>query len=157
MLDILFLPGANVTKILVIEDDQFVRENILELLEAEEFATVGAENGTAGVLLAKAEKPDLIICDVMMPEMDGFGVLQELRSHEKTATIPFIFLSAKADQIDLRQGMELGADDYVTKPFTRADILKAITTRLQKKALLDHQYEQRLDQLRRSIATVLPL
>ncbi|HIK10555.1 MAG TPA: response regulator [Oscillatoriaceae cyanobacterium M33_DOE_052] len=144
------------TKILVIEDDQFVRENILELLEAEEFATVGAENGTAGVLLATAEKPDLIICDVMMPELDGFGVLQELRSQEATATIPFIFLTAKADQIDQRQGMELGADDYLTKPFTRADILKAITTRLQKKALLEHQYEQRLDQLRRSIATVLP-
>lgn len=144
------------TKILVIEDDQFVRENILELLEAEEFAAVAAENGRAGVLLAQAEKPDLILCDVMMPELDGFGVLQELRYHEETATIPFIFLTAKADRIDLRQGMELGADDYLTKPFTRADILKAITTRLQKKTLVERQSEQKLDQLRRSIATALP-
>ncbi|WP_346341734.1 response regulator [[Phormidium] sp. ETS-05] len=125
--------------ILVIEDDQFVRENIIELLEAEDFVAVGAENGSAGVVLAQAENPDLIICDVMMPELDGFGVLQELRSHEATATIPFIFLTAKADQIDRRQGMELGADDYLTKPFTRADILKAIATRLEKKALVERK------------------
>lgn len=144
------------TKILVIEDDQLVRENIIELLEAEEFATVAAENGSIGVLLAKAERPDLIICDVMMPVLDGHGVLQELRSYEETATIPFIFLTAKADQIDQRQGMELGADDYLTKPFTRAEILKAINTRLEKQALLERQSQQRLDYLRQSIATALP-
>ncbi len=152
----LLLSGANMAKILVIEDDELVRENILELLDAEDFVAVGAENGSAGVLLAQAENPDLIICDVMMPELDGFGVLQELRSHEATATIPFIFLTAKADQIDRRQGRELGADDYLTKPFTRAEILKAITTRLEKKAIVQEQAEQKLDQLRRRIAMALP-
>lgn len=128
------------TKILVIEDETPVRLNILELLEAEEFEVVGAENGMIGVLWALEYVPDLIVSDVMMPELDGYGVLATLREDPATATIPFIFLSAKADKSDLRQGMELGADDYLTKPFTRSELLQSIIARLEKQAAVVQQY-----------------
>jgi EAL domain-containing protein (putative c-di-GMP-specific phosphodiesterase class I)/ActR/RegA family two-component response regulator len=128
------------TKILVIEDEQTVRENILDLLEAEDFDTVGAADGKLGVKLAHSEAPDLILCDLMMPELDGFGVLTALRQEPITATIPFIFITAKATKTDFRQGMDLGADDYITKPFTRAELLSAIDTRLQKQAILKQQF-----------------
>jgi signal transduction histidine kinase len=143
-------------KILVIEDELAVRENLLELLDAEDFEAVGADNGKEGVELAQTHQPDLIICDVMMPELDGFGVLASLRSCQCTAAIPFIFLTAKADKMDLRQGMSLGADDYLTKPFTRAELLEAISIRFQKKAILEQQSEKKLDELRSSIALSLP-
>ena len=107
-------------KILIIEDEPSVRANILELLSAEEFKAVAADNGATGVQLALSHRPDLIICDVMMPQLDGHGVLQALRQNPVTATIPFIFLTAKVDRSDLRAGMSLGADDYVTKPFSYA-------------------------------------
>ena len=123
-------------KILVIEDDQAVRENILELLESENFDVLGAENGILGVQLAHEVIPDLILCDVMMPELDGHGVIQRLRSNPTTAIIPFIFLTARADKLDFRQGMDLGADDYLTKPCTANELLRAVTTRLQKQAVL---------------------
>lgn len=128
------------TKILVIEDETSVRLNILELLEAEEFEVVGAENGMIGVLWALEYVPDLIVSDVMMPELDGYGVLATLREDPATATIPFIFLSAKADKADLRQGMELGADDYLTKPFTRSELLQSIIARLEKQAAVVQQH-----------------
>ncbi len=105
-------------KILVIEDEEFVRENIVELLDAEGFEVIGAEDGRMGLNLAKAMVPDLILCDVMMPELDGYGVLTALRQDSILAAVPFIFLTAKAAKADLRQGMELGADDYLTTPFT---------------------------------------
>lgn len=143
-------------KILVIEDELLVRENILERLEAEGFDILEAENGLVGVELALEKKPDLIICDVMMPEMDGYGVLSMLRQNSATATIPFIFLTAKADKVDVRQGMELGADDYLTKPFTRNELLGAISTRLEKKAVLVQHSERKLEDLRRSITDALP-
>ena len=144
------------SKILVIEDELSVRENILARLEAEGFETVNAENGLNGVELARSHKPDLIICDVMMPEMDGYGVLSMLRQNPVTATIPFIFLTAKADKVDLRQGMEMGADDYLTKPFTRTQLLGAIAARLQKQAVVTQQSEKKLEDLRRSITDALP-
>jgi len=100
------------TKVLVIEDEEAIRENLVELLEVEDFDVIEAENGRVGVEQAKKHLPDLILCDVMMPKLDGFGVLKELRSQLNTATIPFIFLTAKADRHDLREGMDLGADDY---------------------------------------------
>ncbi|NCJ05077.1 response regulator [Synechococcales cyanobacterium C] len=128
------------TKILVIEDESSVRANLLELLDAEEYDAVGAENGMIGVMWALEHLPDLIICDVMMPEFDGYEVLRLLRQEPATATIPFIFLTAKADRSDLRQGMDLGADDYLTKPFTRSEILSAIETRLAKVSALKEQY-----------------
>lgn len=138
-------------KILVIEDEELVRENILELLDAEGFEAISAENGRIGVDLAKAMVPDLILCDVMMPELDGYGVLNALRQETATATVPFIFLTAKAAKADFRQGMELGADDYITKPFTRAELLGAIATRLKKQATAQDQYQTELQQTKEQL------
>lgn len=123
-------------KILIIEDEEAVRENILDLLEAEAFETIAAANGRIGVHLAISEVPDLILCDLMMPQLDGYGVLTALRQDPSTATIPFIFLTAKSAKSDFRQGMNMGADDYITKPFTRAELLSAIMNRLEKYATL---------------------
>ncbi len=115
---------------LVIEDDPLIRENVIELLHEEGFQTEGAENGRLGLDSALREAPALILCDVRMPELDGFGVLESVRQNPATRAVPFIFLSAKADRADIRAGMNLGADDYVTKPFTRAELLEAIRARL---------------------------
>jgi len=119
-------------KILVIEDEESVRENLLDLLEAENFETVMASNGKIGLNVAMLEHPDLILCDMMMPELDGFGVLAALRQNPSTATIPFIFLTANSARSDFRQGMNMGADDYLTKPFTRSELLSAILNNLEK-------------------------
>lgn len=128
-------------KILVIEDEPAVRANILELLAAENFDAVGAENGFMGAMWAQEYQPDLIICDVMMPEVDGYEVLEALHQVPATATIPFIFLTAMVDKADIRQGMDLGADDYLTKPFTRVELLGAIASRLNKKEVVMKQYQ----------------
>ncbi len=118
-------------KILVIEDEETVRENILELLDAEGFEAIAAENGRIGLSLAQQELPDLILCDVRMPEMDGYGVLKGLRSHHETAGIPFIFLTAKAAKTDLSLGLEMGANAYITKPFTLAELLGVIAAQIE--------------------------
>jgi two-component system, sensor histidine kinase and response regulator len=119
--------------ILVIEDETAVRCNMLELLEAEGFRSIGAEGGGVGVNLAREIQPDLILCDVMMgADMDGYGVLETLRQLPETATIPFIFVTAKTTRADFRQGMQLGADDYLTKPFTRQELLDAIAIRVSR-------------------------
>lgn len=133
-----------------------MRENLLDLLDAENFEAIGAENGKIGVELANTHLPDLIICDVMMPELDGFGVLTALRASPVTETIPFIFLTAKSDTMDLRQGMFLGADDYLTKPFTRSELLGAISVRFEKKATLEKHSQKKLEELRNSITLSLP-
>jgi two-component system alkaline phosphatase synthesis response regulator PhoP len=127
-------------KILVIEDENPVLTNVLEILNSGGFYAIGAENGRMGVQLAKENIPDLILCDIMMPLLDGYEVLSELRSEPTTATIPFIFLTAKADKTDVRQGMNLGADDYLVKPFRRKELLEAVTSRLAKHAALMQQY-----------------
>ena len=127
-------------KILVIEDEQIIRENILKLLKAEGFDVTGAENGTQGLNAAVSNLPDVIICDVMMPELDGYGVLMALRSNPVTATLPFVFLTGKAKRSEMRQGMELGADDYLTKPFTKAELVGAISSRLKKQEAVARQY-----------------
>lgn len=119
-------------KILVIEDEPEMRRNLTTILRLEEFHPLAAENGRVGVELATKEKPGLILCDVMMPVLDGYGVLQALRDNPDTASIPFIFLTAKGEKIDVRSGMNLGADDYLTKPVAKADLLKAIRSRLQR-------------------------
>lgn len=119
-------------KILVIEDEPEMRRNLLTILKLEKFLPTGAENGLAGLAAVKLEKPDLILCDVMMPGLDGHGVLDELRKHGETASIPFIFLTAKGEKEDLRLGMNLGADDYLTKPVARADLLAAVHARLRR-------------------------
>jgi len=119
-------------KILIIEDNQDVRENLSEILSLSGFQTLLAENGKVGVEIALADTPDLILCDVMMPELDGFGVLHILSKQQKTADVPFIFLTAKAEKDDFRKGMSLGADDYITKPFDDTLLLQTIEARLQK-------------------------
>jgi DNA-binding NarL/FixJ family response regulator len=121
-----------VKKILVIEDEPEMRRNLLTILRLEKYQPLGAENGRAGLALARSERPDLVLCDVMMPELDGYEVLAELRLDSATAAIPFIFLTAKGERADVRSGMNLGADDYLTKPVDKADLLKAINARLER-------------------------
>jgi CheY-like chemotaxis protein len=118
--------------VLVIEDNQDIREGTKEILQLAGYTVYTAENGKKGVELVHQQLPDIIICDIMMPELDGFGVLYLLHKNEETADIPFIFMTAKAERADLRKGMEMGADDYLTKPFTDIELLNAIETRLQK-------------------------
>ncbi|MBN8564732.1 response regulator [Leptolyngbya boryana CZ1] len=118
--------------ILVIEDETQIRDNIAEILELAEFDVITAADGHIGLELAKSHRPDLIICDVMMPELDGFGVLENLRQSPYTATIPLIFLTARVERSDQRQGMNLGADDYLTKPFEPDELLTTIESRLKR-------------------------
>ncbi len=120
-------------KALVIEDDAAVRANICELLSEEGFELICAENGRTGLELARRELPSFILCDVRMPLLDGFGVLRALRDSPETVSIPFIFVSAAADRDDVRQGMNLGADDYLTKPFTRIELLEAVRCRIERR------------------------
>lgn len=143
-------------KILIIEDDPQVRDNIQDVLSLEEFCTITATNGLEGLALAKEEHPDVIICDITMPKLSGYDVLKALRQDEETEIIPFIFLSGKADRMDFRQGIVLGADDYLTKPFTPTELRQAIMTRLEKQAQLEHQAQRQLGELRQSIALSLP-
>jgi DNA-binding NarL/FixJ family response regulator len=121
-----------VKKILVIEDEPEMRRNLLTILKLEKFQPVGAANGRLGLEAVRQEKPDLILCDVMMPELDGHGVLAALREDAATRSIPFIFLTARGEKEDLRSGMNLGADDYLTKPVPRVELLDAINARLRR-------------------------
>ncbi len=141
-------------KILVIEDDELIREILVHLLESHSYRVIVAENGRVGVHMALSEIPDLILCDVQMPELDGYDVLRTLRQNSLAATIPFIFLTAQSDKTDFRRGMELGADDYLTKPFTKAELLGAIASRVSKRQTITqpltvalHQAEARLKDL----------
>src|SRR5580765_5364857 len=119
-------------KILVIEDEAETLENLLLMLEMEGFKPYSAPNGRIGVAVARRELPDVILCDVSMPEMDGYSVLETLRADSSTVSIPFIFLTAKSDKKDLRTGMNLGADDYLTKPASAEEVLSAISARLDR-------------------------
>ena len=121
-------------RILVIEDEPEMRRNITALLGYCDYVPIAAENGRVGVETARREKPDLILCDVMMPELDGYGVLQALQADAVLARTPFIFLTAKGEKDDLRSGMNLGADDYLTKPVANADLVRAIEARLRRSA-----------------------
>lgn len=143
-------------KILVVEDAHSLRKDILEMLGFEGFQAIGAENGLIGVQRAQEYIPDLIICDIMMPGLDGYSVLEELRKEPVTATIPFIFLTARTDRGDMRQGMELGADDFLTKPFHAAELLATVRTRLRKREILDQAVQQNIEQLRENIMMALP-
>jgi CRP-like cAMP-binding protein/ActR/RegA family two-component response regulator len=126
--------------VLVIEDNTDIRENTVEILDLAGYKTFSAENGKKGVEMAFREKPDLVVCDIMMPVLDGYGVLHLLRKNEDTINIPFIFLTAKIERTDFRKGMEMGADDYITKPFEDIELLNAIEIRLKKSALLEKKY-----------------
>ena len=127
-------------KILLIEDNTEVRENTAEILELANYQVITAENGKKGVEKALEEKPDLIICDIMMPVLDGYGVLHLINKNEELKHLPFIFLTAKAERGDFRRGMEMGADDYITKPFTDIELLNSIESRLKKVDLLKKNY-----------------
>lgn len=127
--------------LLVIEDNAEMRENTSEILTLAGYKVIAAENGKTGVDLAIKSNPDLIICDVMMPELDGYGVLHVLSKNPKTSGIPFIFLTAKSEKEDFRKGMNLGADDYITKPFSDSDLMDAIETRLRKSATLKQDFD----------------
>jgi CheY-like chemotaxis protein len=128
--------------ILIIDDHPDIRENIAEILTLGGYETFTAENGKKGVELAVQQHPELIICDIMMPELDGYGVLHLLRRNPDTVNIPFIFLSAKAEKSDFRKGMSMGADDYITKPFDDVELLNAIEMRFKKQDVLHGKYSQ---------------
>lgn len=127
------------TTILIIEDDETIRSNLLEILELEGFRAIGAENGRVGIRQAKDHLPDLILCDIQMPELDGYEVLDTLRSLPQTAAIPVIFLTAKTEYHNIRHGMNLGADDYLTKPCSVSELLGSISARLKRKAILTQE------------------
>ena len=132
-------------RILLIEDNAEMRENTAEMLELASYEVQVAENGKIGVRLALDDPPDLIICDIMMPELDGYGVLYMLAKNPKTSTIPFIFLTAKAEKSDYRKGMSLGADDYLTKPFEEMELLEAVDIRLKKSKQFQKEFNGDID------------
>lgn len=134
-------------KILLIEDNVDVRENTAEILTLANYHVITAQNGKEGVELAQQQNPDLIICDIMMPVLDGYGVLHMLSKNPETATIPFIFLTAKAERSELRKGMEMGADDYITKPFDDIELLNAIESRLKRKDVLRKDFAKNIEGL----------
>ncbi|MEL6403242.1 MAG: response regulator [Chloroflexota bacterium] len=142
--------------ILVIEDSADLRTDVIDMLKLEGYVAHGAPNGVIGVERAQELMPDLIVCDIMMPELDGYGVLQALRADLETASIPFIFLTAKSEHLDQRQGMVLGANDYFTKPFDAEELLASITTQLKRREEQLAQVQNRIDMLAISIATALP-
>ena len=119
-------------KILIIEDEPEMRRNLTTILRLEGFQPVAVENGRVGVEMAQKEKPDLILCDVMMPELDGYGVIKALHNEAETMNVPFIFLTAKGERTDVRSGMNLGADDYLTKPVDKAELMRAVRARLAR-------------------------
>lgn len=134
-------------KILIIEDNQDVRENTAEILELANYTVCTAEDGEKGVEIAKLAKPDIIICDIMMPKMNGYDVLLQLSKEKITASIPFIFLTAKTERVDVRKGMNLGADDYLTKPFEEPELLDAISSRLNKRRFLKKEFSRDVEGL----------
>ncbi|WP_312900366.1 response regulator [Chryseobacterium taichungense] len=137
----------NKTCILIIEDINDIRESISEILELANYEVLQAENGKQGVALAIKHIPDVILCDIMMPELDGYGVLHLLSKREDTALIPFIFITAKTDRVEVRKGIEMGADDYLTKPFDDIELLSAIESRLKKKERQQNLYSANLSKM----------
>jgi two-component system, sensor histidine kinase and response regulator len=144
------------SKILVIEDEDAVRENILELLTEEEYEVIGACDGDEGVRLIWQELPDLIICDILMPGLDGYGVLAKIGQDVRLSSIPFLFLTARVSREDMRRGMGLGADDYITKPFSRSELLQAIASRLGRIQNLQTYAQKKFQDLQKNIAMNLP-
>lgn len=142
--------------VLVIEDESSVRDFVVCALRMQGHTVFEAENGVVGLALAQARHPDLVLCDVQMPEMDGYETLKALRADPGTATIPFVFLTGYADRADIRQGMEMGADDYLTKPFTLPELTAALKARLTKQVAIEKRSEEKLEMLRSNISLALP-
>jgi signal transduction histidine kinase len=144
------------SKILVIEDNDNLREELVMMLSLEGFEVMSAENGRVGFECAQHSPPDLILCDLMMPEMDGYATLEALRATPACATIPFICLTARTERVDVRKAMELGADDYLTKPFTASELITAVNAGVAKKARATRESEEKLADLRQRISSSLP-
>ena len=144
------------TTILVIEDEQAIRESLCDLLEIEGFSVLDAELGTKGIHLAEKQRPDLILCDIQMPDIDGYDVLSQLRQNPSASSIPFIFLTAKGARPEQRRGMNLGADDYLVKPCSAEEILEAIASRMHRQEAVLSQSQQQLTALRNNITLCLP-
>lgn len=139
-------------KLLLIEDNPEMRENTAEILELANYKVITAPNGRKGVELAATEKPDLIVCDIMMPDLDGYGVLYLLSKNPETIGIPFIFLTAKAEKSDMRKGMSMGADDYLTKPFEEMELLNAVEARLRKNEVFKKEFNKDVESLHEFLA-----
>ncbi|MDX1976925.1 MAG: response regulator [Pseudanabaenaceae cyanobacterium bins.68] len=144
------------TTILVVEDNTIVLANLVKLLKLEGFEVLSAANGKLGLEIAQTALPNLIVSDIMMPDLDGYRMLEKLLQNPQTATIPLIFLTAKVERQDMRRAMELGCDDFLTKPFTRDELLGAIRARLEKQAKISDRAQQQLDSLREGITQSLP-
>lgn len=142
--------------ILVIDDEHEIRQNIVRSLELCDYNTLSAENGLTGIILAKEHKPDLILSDIMMPDIDGFEVLKELQKNSETAGIPLLFLSAKSARIDIRVGMNLGADDFITKPFDLDELLQSVEARLEKAERFKSTVNERIEELRSTLRMTIP-
>lgn len=140
-------------KILVIEDTDNVRDNIVEILESEDYEVHSAENGKVGLEMAINIQPDLVLCDIMMPVMDGYETLKEMRKNVVTSTVPFVFLTAKNTRHDQRLGMELGADDYIPKPFTIEELVGAVSMRLKRSEEFKEKSEKKLNELTKNMGT----
>lgn len=142
-------------KILVIEDEMTIRENIMETLELNDYEVIGADDGTIGVKLAQEYTPDLILCDIMMGEMGGYEVLDHVRGDKAISLTPFIFLTAKADRASMRHGMEMGADDYLTKPFTTEELLTAVSSRLDRHKAINERTDENIEKTKKQLAHVI--
>src|SRR5215471_5703890 len=134
-------------KILLIEDNEDIRNNTAEILELANYRVVTAENGKEGIEMALKENPDVVVCDILMPVLDGYGVLYALQKNTQTINTPFIFLTARTEKEDIRKGMEAGADDYILKPFTGTELLNSIEARLKKSDLQKRQYFSELEKV----------
>ena len=143
-------------RILVIEDEHSILDNIVEVLESEDFEVMGVDNGRSGIEAAIDFRPDLILCDIMMPEFSGHDVLMAVRTESSIAAVPFVFLTALATRSAMRRGMELGADDYLTKPFTPDELIATVRGRLDKQALVETLHADDMDRLRANIIYALP-
>lgn len=148
--------GKKMHTVLIIDDSADIRMIISETLNLYGFKTLVAEDGLTGIKLAQEHLPDLIICDINMPKLDGYGTLKAMREYEATAMIPFVFLSGATDRVTIRRGMEQGADDYLTKPFSPKELMAAVNTRLEKQAELQRLSDRKLNELRGNLSLVLP-
>lgn len=139
------------TKVLIIEDNNDIRESVVEILNLSGYSVFEADNGKKGTEIAIENKPDIILCDIMMPGMDGYGVFEILHANEEAKAIPFIFITAKSERIDIRKGMEMGADDYLTKPFDDTELINAIESRLKKKQIQEDFYSKSFEKIKELI------
>ncbi|HML21638.1 MAG TPA: hybrid sensor histidine kinase/response regulator [Aggregatilinea sp.] len=144
------------TAIVVIDDDPLGRERVVTTLRYQGYQAASACDGTGGIQLVRDLTPDLVLCDINMPDMDGYSVLKQLRSNACTADIPLVFLTGCADRDDMRRGMELGADDYLTKPFTNNELVASVQTQLEKRRAITEKYESTIKLLRKNIIYALP-